>query len=56
MKSSPTCATISIGATETERWPIDAGNIGLFCDLAGTLVKIDETRQLADRRAGNISD
>lgn len=24
----------------------DAGNIGLFCDLAGTLVKMDETRQL----------
>jgi histidinol-phosphate phosphatase family protein len=24
----------------------DAGNIGLFCDLAGTVVKMDETRQL----------
>ena len=24
----------------------DAGNRGLFCDLAGTLVKMDETRQL----------
>jgi histidinol-phosphate phosphatase family protein len=24
----------------------DAGNLGLFCDLAGTLVKMDDTRQL----------
>lgn len=24
----------------------DAGNRGLFCDLAGTLVRMDETRQL----------
>jgi D-glycero-D-manno-heptose 1,7-bisphosphate phosphatase len=24
----------------------DAGNRGLFCDLAGTLVKMDDTRQL----------
>jgi D-glycero-D-manno-heptose 1,7-bisphosphate phosphatase len=32
----------------------DAGNVGLFCDLAGTLVAMDETRQLPVDRAGNI--
>lgn len=33
---------------------IDAGNMGLFCDLAGTLVKMDETRQLPIDARGNI--
>jgi D-glycero-D-manno-heptose 1,7-bisphosphate phosphatase len=32
----------------------DAGNVGLFCDLAGTLVKMDETRQLPLGSRGNI--
>jgi histidinol-phosphate phosphatase family protein len=32
----------------------DAGNIGLFCDLAGTLVKMDETRQLPLDERGDI--
>ncbi|HXZ88570.1 MAG TPA: HAD-IIIA family hydrolase [Candidatus Binataceae bacterium] len=32
----------------------DAGNLGLFCDLAGTLVKMDETRQLPLDDRGNI--
>lgn len=32
----------------------DAGNVGLFCDLAGTLVAMDETRQLPVDPAGNI--
>jgi histidinol-phosphate phosphatase family protein len=32
----------------------DAGNRGLFCDLAGTLVKMDETRQLPLGRDGKI--
>jgi histidinol-phosphate phosphatase family protein len=32
----------------------DAGNLGLFCDLAGTLVRMDETRQLPLDRAGKI--
>ncbi|HEY6420589.1 MAG TPA: HAD-IIIA family hydrolase [Candidatus Binataceae bacterium] len=33
---------------------VDAGNVGLFCDLAGTLVKLDETRELPLDRNGNI--
>ena len=32
----------------------DAGNIGLFCDLAGTLAKMDESRQLPIDARGNI--
>jgi histidinol-phosphate phosphatase family protein len=32
----------------------DAGNRGLFCDLAGTLVRMDETRQLPLGRDGKI--
>jgi histidinol-phosphate phosphatase family protein len=32
----------------------DAGNRGLFCDLAGTLVKMDETRQLPIDAKGNV--
>jgi D-glycero-D-manno-heptose 1,7-bisphosphate phosphatase len=32
----------------------DAGNVGLFCDLAGTLVAMDETRQLPVDAAGNV--
>ena len=32
----------------------DAGNIGLFCDLAGTLDKMDETRQLTLDERGDI--
>ena len=32
----------------------DAGNIGLFCDLAGTLVRMDDTRQLPVDAHGNI--
>ena len=33
----------------------DAGNIALFCDLAGTLVAMDETRQLPVDAQGNIA-
>jgi histidinol-phosphate phosphatase family protein len=33
----------------------DAGNLGLFCDLAGTLVEMDETRQLPVDAHGNIT-
>lgn len=33
----------------------DAGNVGLFCDLAGTLAKMDETRQLPLDAHGNIT-
>jgi histidinol-phosphate phosphatase family protein len=33
----------------------DAGNIGLFCDLAGTLVAMDETRQLPVDERGNVT-
>ena len=33
----------------------DAGNVGLFCDLAGTLAKMDETRQLPLDAHGNIA-
>jgi D-glycero-D-manno-heptose 1,7-bisphosphate phosphatase len=33
----------------------DAGNVGLFCDLAGTLAAMDETRQLPVEANGNIS-
>jgi D-glycero-D-manno-heptose 1,7-bisphosphate phosphatase len=33
----------------------DAGNIGLFFDLAGTLAKIDETRQLPIDAQGNVT-
>ena len=33
----------------------DAGNRGLFCDLAGTLVAMDETRQLPVDAQGNIA-
>jgi histidinol-phosphate phosphatase family protein len=32
----------------------DAGNVGLFCDLAGTLVQMDDTRQLPIDARGNI--
>jgi D-glycero-D-manno-heptose 1,7-bisphosphate phosphatase len=32
----------------------DAGNVGLFCDLAGTLAAMDETRQLPVDAEGNI--
>jgi D-glycero-D-manno-heptose 1,7-bisphosphate phosphatase len=32
----------------------DAGNIALFCDLAGTLAAMDETRQLPIDGKGNI--
>ena len=32
----------------------DAGNRGLFCDLAGTLVKMDDTRQLPLGTDGKI--
>ena len=32
----------------------DAGNVGLFCDLAGTLVVMDETRQIPVDARGNI--
>ncbi len=35
--------------------PDDAGNLGLFCDLAGTLVAMDETRQLPVDAHGNIA-
>lgn len=31
-----------------------AGNIGLFCDLGGTLVKLDENRDLPADARGNI--
>lgn len=33
----------------------DAGNVGLFCDLAGTLVAMDETRQLPIDAQGNVA-
>jgi D-glycero-D-manno-heptose 1,7-bisphosphate phosphatase len=33
----------------------DAGNVGLFCDLAGTLAAMDETRQLPVDARGNIT-
>jgi histidinol-phosphate phosphatase family protein len=32
----------------------DAGNVGLFCDLVGTLVAMDETRQLTVESNGSI--
>ncbi|MGO9267857.1 MAG: HAD-IIIA family hydrolase [Candidatus Binataceae bacterium] len=32
----------------------DAGNVALFCDLAGTLAAMDETRQLPVDADGNI--
>lgn len=32
----------------------DAGNVGLFCDLAGTLVAMDDTRQLPIDRDGSV--
>ncbi|MGH7917301.1 MAG: HAD-IIIA family hydrolase [Candidatus Binataceae bacterium] len=32
----------------------DAGNMGLFCDLAGTLVKMDDSRQLPMDNSSNI--
>ena len=32
----------------------DAGNRGLFCDLVGTLVRMDETRQLPLGADGKI--
>jgi len=35
--------------------PHDAGNIALFCDLAGTLVAMDETRQLPIDAKGNVT-
>ncbi|MGO9060706.1 MAG: HAD-IIIA family hydrolase [Candidatus Binataceae bacterium] len=31
-----------------------AGNIGLFCDLGGTLVKLDENRDLPADARGNV--
>ena len=31
------------------------GNAAIFLDLAGTLVKMDETRQLPVDKAGNIT-
>ncbi len=33
----------------------NAGNIGLFCDLGGTLVELDENRDLPADSRGNIS-
>jgi D-glycero-D-manno-heptose 1,7-bisphosphate phosphatase len=33
----------------------DAGNLGLFCDLVGTLVEMDETRQLPVDAQSNIT-
>jgi D-glycero-D-manno-heptose 1,7-bisphosphate phosphatase len=33
----------------------DAGNVGLFCDLAGTLARMDETRQLPLDAHGKIT-
>jgi histidinol-phosphate phosphatase family protein len=33
----------------------DAGNVGFFCDLAGTLARMDETRQLPLDARGNIT-
>lgn len=33
----------------------DAGNIALFCDLAGTLAAMDESRQLPIDARGNIA-
>ena len=35
--------------------PHDAGNIALFFDLAGTLVAMDETRQLPIDAQGNVT-
>jgi histidinol-phosphate phosphatase family protein len=35
--------------------PHDAGNLALFCDLAGTLVAMDETRQLPIDAKGNVT-
>src|SRR5258705_6135338 len=35
--------------------PHDAGNIALFLDLAGTLVAMDETRQLPIDNEGNVT-
>ena len=35
--------------------PHDAGNIALFLDLAGTLVAMDETRQLPIDNQGNVT-
>ena len=35
--------------------PHDAGNIALFFDLAGTLVAMDETRQLPIDNQGNVT-
>jgi histidinol-phosphate phosphatase family protein len=32
----------------------DAGNVAFFCDLAGTLVRMDETRQLPLDSTGNV--
>ncbi len=32
----------------------DAGNMALFCDLAGTLVRMDESRQLPIDGSGNV--
>jgi D-glycero-D-manno-heptose 1,7-bisphosphate phosphatase len=33
----------------------DAGNVGIFCDLVGTLAAMDETRQLPVDADGNIT-
>jgi histidinol-phosphate phosphatase family protein len=44
---------MSIGGEVTEMAE-DAGNVALFCDLAGTLAVIDETRQLPIDPRGNI--
>jgi D-glycero-D-manno-heptose 1,7-bisphosphate phosphatase len=35
--------------------PENAGNLGLFCDLGGTLVKLDEKRDLPADADGNIT-
>jgi histidinol-phosphate phosphatase family protein len=40
-----------VAVTEVAR---DAGNIALFCDLAGTLAAMDETRQLPVDAHGDI--
>ncbi|MGH8012435.1 MAG: HAD-IIIA family hydrolase [Candidatus Binataceae bacterium] len=32
----------------------DAGNLGIFCDLAGTLVRMDDSRQLPLDSSGKI--
>jgi len=34
--------------------PVNSGNIGLFCDLGGTMVALDENRDLPADAAGNV--